>query len=29
MTVARPSLDDVYLSYTGRSFRPETLELAR
>ena len=29
VTVARPSLDDVYLSHTGRSFRPETLELAR
>jgi ABC-2 type transport system ATP-binding protein len=29
VTVARPSLDDVYLSHTGRSYRPETLELAR
>ena len=29
VTVARPSLDDVYLSHTGRSFRPETMELAR
>ena len=29
VTVARPSLDDVYLSHTGRSFRPETLEIAR
>ena len=29
VTVARPSLDDVYLSHTGRAFRPETLEIAR
>ena len=29
VTVARPSLDDVYLSHTGRSFRPEALEIAR
>ena len=29
MTVARPSLDDVYLSHTGRSFRPEAMEIAR
>jgi len=29
VTVARPSLDDVYLSHTGRSFRPEALEAAR
>ncbi len=29
ITVARPSLDDVYLSHTGRSFRPEAMELAR
>ncbi len=29
VTVARPSLDDVYLSHTGRAFRPEALELAR
>ena len=26
VTVARPSLDDVYFRHTGRSFRPETLE---
>ena len=29
VTVARPSLDDVYLSHTGRAFRPESLEIAR
>jgi ABC-2 type transport system ATP-binding protein len=29
VTVARPSLDDVYLRHTGRSFRPEALEAAR
>ena len=29
VTVARPSLDDVYLSHTGRAFRPEALEIAR
>jgi len=26
VTVARPSLDDVYLAYTGRAYRPETQE---
>ncbi|HXG26057.1 MAG TPA: ATP-binding cassette domain-containing protein [Candidatus Binatia bacterium] len=26
VTVARPSLDDVYFRHTGRAFRPETLE---
>jgi ABC-2 type transport system ATP-binding protein len=26
ITVARPSLDDVYFRHTGRSFRPESLE---
>ena len=26
MTVARPSLDDVYLAHTGRAYRPETQE---
>ncbi len=29
VTVARPSLDDVYLRHTGRSFRPDALEVAR
>ncbi len=29
VTVARPSLDDVYLRHTGRSFRPDTLEVSR
>ena len=29
VTVARPSLDDVYLSHTGRAFRPEAMEIAR
>jgi ABC-2 type transport system ATP-binding protein len=29
VTVARPSLDDVYLRHTGRSFRPDALEGAR
>jgi ABC-2 type transport system ATP-binding protein len=29
VTVARPSLDDVYLRHTGRSFRPDALEAAR
>jgi ABC-2 type transport system ATP-binding protein len=29
VTVARPSLDDVYLRHTGRAYRPETLEAAR
>lgn len=29
VTVARPSLDDVYLRHTGRAFRHETLEAAR
>ena len=28
VTVARPSLDDVYLRHTGRASRPEALELA-
>jgi ABC-2 type transport system ATP-binding protein len=27
LTVARPSLDDVYLHHTGRSYRPDTMEL--
>ena len=26
VTVARPSLDDVYFRHTGRAFRPESLE---
>jgi ABC-2 type transport system ATP-binding protein len=26
VTVARPSLDDVYLQYTGRAYKPETSE---
>ncbi len=29
VTVARPSLDDVYLQHTGRTYRPETQEAAR
>jgi ABC-2 type transport system ATP-binding protein len=29
VTVARPSLDDVYLRYTGRSFREADAEEAR
>ncbi len=29
VTVARPSLDDVYLRHTGRSYRPDALEAAR
>ncbi len=29
VTVARPSLDDVYLRHTGRSYRPNALEAAR
>ena len=29
VTVARPSLDDVYLSHTGRAFRPDAMEIAR
>jgi ABC-2 type transport system ATP-binding protein len=29
VTVARPSLDDVYLQYTGRAYRPETQEATR
>ncbi len=29
VTVARPSLDDVYLRHTGRSYRPEVMESAR
>ncbi len=28
VTVARPSLDDVYLRHTGRAYRPEAMELA-
>ena len=28
VTVARPSLDDVYLRHTGRSYRPQALESA-
>ena len=28
VTVARPSLDDVYLKYTGRAYRPESQEAA-
>lgn len=27
VTVARPSLDDVYLRHTGRSYRPQTEEV--
>lgn len=29
VTVARPSLDDVYFRHTGRTYRPETQEAAR
>jgi ABC-2 type transport system ATP-binding protein len=29
VTVARPSLDDVYLRHTGRAYRPDALEAAR
>ncbi len=29
VTVARPSLDDVYLRHTGRAYRPESQETAR
>jgi ABC-2 type transport system ATP-binding protein len=29
VTIARPSLDDVYLRHTGRVYRPEAMELAR
>ena len=29
VTVARPSLDDVYLRYTGRAYRPESQEATR
>ena len=29
VTVARPSLDDVYLRHTGRAYRPESQEAAR
>ena len=29
LTVARPSLDDVYLRHTGRTYRPDVLEAAR
>jgi ABC-2 type transport system ATP-binding protein len=29
VTVARPSLDDVYLQYTGRAYRPEAQEATR
>ena len=29
VTVARPSLDDVYLRHTGRSYRPDALEATR
>jgi len=29
VTVARPSLDDVYFSHTGRAYRPETAEVSR
>jgi ABC-2 type transport system ATP-binding protein len=29
VTVARPSLDDVYLQHTGRAFRPESQEASR
>ncbi|MGH2511216.1 MAG: ATP-binding cassette domain-containing protein [Candidatus Limnocylindrales bacterium] len=29
VTVARPSLDDVYLQHTGRAYRPETQEAVR
>jgi ABC-2 type transport system ATP-binding protein len=29
VTVARPSLDDVYFRHTGRSFRPELQEASR
>jgi ABC-2 type transport system ATP-binding protein len=29
VTVARPSLDDVYLRHTGRAYRPEGLEATR
>jgi len=29
VTVARPSLDDVYLRHTGRAFSPDAMELAR
>ena len=29
VTVARPSLDDVYLRHTGRAYRPEAMEIAR
>jgi hypothetical protein len=28
VTVSRPSLDDVYLHYTGRDFRTEDEEVA-
>ena len=28
LTVARPSLDDVYLRHTGRTYRPDAMELA-
>ena len=29
VTVARPSLDDVYFSHTGRAYRPESQEVTR
>lgn len=29
LTIARPSLDDVYLRHTGRAYRPDALEAAR
>ena len=29
VTVARPSLDDVYLRHTGRAYRPEAQEASR
>ena len=29
VTVARPSLDDVYLRHTGRAYRPDSSEATR
>ncbi|HVN12146.1 MAG TPA: ATP-binding cassette domain-containing protein [Kineosporiaceae bacterium] len=29
LTIARPSLDDVYLRHTGRAYRPDALEASR
>jgi ABC-2 type transport system ATP-binding protein len=29
LTIARPSLDDVYLRHTGRAYRPDAMEAAR